>query len=264
MTEREHPDFSCAMDVESGQAPGAALGGLFPPNDLSPELIVWRLVTPPPAWALARDDIRERLVSRPGWLRLALTGGVASGKSTVAEMLVGFGARHIDFDSLARQAVKPGSAGLEAVRERFGPDLLNPQGALDRSKMAGLIFRDPEAKKALEDIVHPVVWDLMGRELAAYEQEAAVVISVPLLFEAGLETFFSPIVMVFAPPEAQRARLMARSGIGPKEAEAIMASQWPVSPKIMGSTFVINNSHDLPATARQTECVWRQMAGKEE
>ncbi len=113
---------------------------------------------------------------------------------------------------------------------------------------------------ALESIIHPLTWGLMGEELKALEDRPQVVISVPLLFEAGLESFFSPIVLVFASAETQLARLLARNpALSREKAEEIIASQWPAPPKVMGSTFVINNNGDLKHSLEQAEMVWEAM-----
>ena len=226
------------------------------------KLELGRLVTEPPAWAAERPDIAARLVSAPGRVRLALTGGIASGKSTVAEMLMKFGAGHIDFDLLARQAVEPGTAGFEEAAALFGPDYVTSAGTLDRPKIGRAVFSDPELKKKLEDIIHPRTWELMGAELEAMSDLATVAVSVPLLFEAGLESFFSPIVLVFADVETQIERLLARNPALDREgAENILASQWPAPPKVMGSSCVVNNSGPLEETARQVAGLWKALTG---
>lgn len=221
-----------------------------------------RLVTEPPVWAVERPDIAVRLVSAPGLVRLALTGGIASGKSTVAEMLMKLGAGHIDFDLLARQAVEPGTLGFEDTVALFGRDFVTSAGTLDRPKIGRAVFSDPDLKKKLEDIIHPRTWELMGAELEGMSDLATVAVSVPLLFEAGLESFFSPIVLVFTDVETQIERLLARNPTLDREgAENILASQWPAPPKVMGSSYVINNSGPLEETARQVEFVWRALQG---
>ncbi len=226
------------------------------------KLELGRLVTPPPEWAVNRPDIAELLRGRPGRLRLGLTGGIASGKSTVAEVFGGLGAAHIDFDVLARQAVEPGSPGLTAAIELLGREFMTAEGALDRPGVGAAVFRDPELKAGLEKIIHPLTWDLMGRRLAEYADRPVVVISVPLLFEAGLETFFAPIVMVFAGPEIQLARLLARQpGLTPEAAQNLIDNQWPAPPKVMGSHFVINNCGSPEDTARQAEALWSKLLG---
>lgn len=256
----KNPDDSLIVEEEfEAEAEVCSLPGGF-----EAEFVLGRLVTAPPGWALERADIREMLQSRPGRLRFALTGGVAGGKSSIADIFVKLGAGHIDFDQLARQAVAPGSQGLHKVLELLGPDFADSEGQLDRPKTARAIFSDPEKKAALESILHPITWDLLGAELRAQESAPALAISVPLLFEAGLESFFSPIVMVFASAEVQRRRLRLRNpGLSPEQAEEIISSQWPSPPKVMGSTYIINNNGSLEDSAKQVEMVWRAMLDAE-
>jgi len=221
------------------------------------ELELGRLVTDPPEWAAGREDILEKLAG-PG--RVALTGGIASGKSTVAEIFENLGAAHIDFDQLARRAVEPGGPGFEAVVELLGQEVIGPDGALDRPKIAGLVFSDPELKAGLERIIHPLTWEYMGRDLEASADRPTVIISVPLLFEAGLESFFRTIIMVFTGMETQAERLMKRQpNLDREGAEGLINNQWPAPPKVMGSTYVINNCGSLEETRRQAEAVWRSI-----
>ncbi|UQZ89274.1 dephospho-CoA kinase [Deltaproteobacteria bacterium Smac51] len=222
------------------------------------ELEVGRLLTPPPDWASENKPDAEMLESGPGRVRLALTGGIATGKSTVARMFVELGAREIDFDHLARLAVEPGSKGFESAAALFGPEAVGADGQLNRPFIGKIVFSDPEKKKALESIIHPETWRLMGEHLKAMADEKAVVISVPLLFEAGLETFFSPIALVFASSAAQLKRLTARSPeMGEEQALRMMAGQWPTSAKLCGSTHVINNNGSLEETFRQVQDLWK-------
>lgn len=226
------------------------------------KLELGRLVTKPPFWARERADIAEMLSSRRGRLRLALTGGIASGKTTVAGMMEKRGAAHIDFDVLARLAVEPGSPGAAQAADLFGTDFINEDGSLKRKEVGRLIFSDPKKKTALENIIHPLAWELMAGELARLAEASRVVISVPLLFEAGLETFFSPIVMVFATPAAQLTRLMARNPeLDESRAQAMIDNQWPAPPKVTGANYIINNNGSVADTARQVEAVWREFEG---
>lgn len=230
----------------------------LPPSGFEQELELGRMVTEPPQWAAARKDIVERL-SQPG--RVALTGGIASGKSTVAEIFGELGAAHIDFDLLARRAVEPGSPGLTAVAEFLGPEVIGPDGNLDRSKVAGLVFSNPELKAGLEKIIHPLTWDLMGRDLEVLGDSSTVIISVPLLFEAGLESFFKTIVLVFADTETQIERLLKRQpNLDREGAERLISNQWPAPPKVMGSTYVINNGCGPVETRTQAEAIWRAIS----
>jgi dephospho-CoA kinase len=216
--------------------------------------------TGPPAWALARPELTARLASRPGRLRLALTGGAASGKSRVAGFLEALGARHVDLDDLAREVSAPGQAGFAAVLELLGPDFLGPDGALDRAKIGRAVFADPESRRSLEDALHPLIWELLDRKMAALAEEPAVAVSVPLLFETGLDALFHPIVLVFASPATQTARLLARQPrLGPEEAGRLLEAQWPTAPKIKGSDFIINNDGGWAETEGQIRALWPRL-----
>jgi len=214
----------------------------------------------PPAWALARPELLENLSSRPGRLRLALTGGAASGKSRAAGFLETLGARQVDLDDLAREVSAPGQAGFAAVLELLGPDFLGPDGALDRAKIGRAVFAEPEARRRLEEALHPLIWERLDREMAALAEEAAVAVSVPLLFETGLDALFQPIVLVFASPATQTARLLARRPpMGPDEARRLLEAQWPAAPKLKGSDFILNNDGEWAATEAQIRALWPRL-----
>jgi len=214
----------------------------------------------PPAWALARPELCERLSSRPGRLRLALTGGAASGKSRVAGFLETLGAMPVDLDDLAREVCGPGQAGFTAVLELLGPGFLGPDGALDRAKIGQAVFADPEARRSLEEALHPLIWELLDKKMAALDEEPAVAVSVPLLFETGLDALFQPIVLVFASPATQTARLLARQPLlSPDEAGRLLLAQWPTAPKIKGSDFVINNDGPWAETEGQIRALWPRL-----
>jgi dephospho-CoA kinase len=215
----------------------------------------------PPAWALARPGVLERLNSRPGRLRLALTGGAASGKSRVAGFLETLGVRHVDLDDLTREVSAPGQAGFKAVLEFLGPDFLAPDGALDRAKIGRAVFADPEARRGLEDALHPLIWELLDRGMAALDEEPAVAVSVPLLFETGLDALFHPIVLVFASPATQTARLLARQPLmSPDEAQRLLEAQWPAAPKIKGADFVIVNDGEWAETEARILALWPRLS----
>lgn len=220
------------------------------------ELEIGRMVVEPPAWAAENKSIIEKL-KLPG--RVALTGGIGAGKSLVAGMLVELGAWQIDFDGLSRRAVEPGTDGFSAVEELLGPRVIN-NGTLDRGKIASLIYADHEIRKKLEDIIHPRVWLLMGDELDKADGDKLAVISIPLLFEAGLETFFNPIIMVYAEPEVRLQRLLARNNqLSESLARRIMAAQWPDPPKIMGANYIINNSCSIGHTRDQVGRLYEEL-----
>ncbi|MDR1922586.1 MAG: dephospho-CoA kinase [Candidatus Adiutrix sp.] len=219
-----------------------------------------RRTASPPAWILESPWILDHLRSRPGRLRVALTGGIASGKSAAAEIFRLLGAEHIDLDVLARLAAAPGGAGWEALRGIFGPKYFLADGALDRPKVSRAVFKDQSLKARLEEALHPPTWAMMGQELARHDDAAAIVVSVPLLFEAGLESFFSPIVLVFAGPETQLARLMGRNpGLGRRQARRIIAGQWPAADKIPRADYIIDNSGSIGAAISQAGQVWRRL-----
>jgi len=219
----------------------------------------------PPDWALARPELLGRLTSRPGRLRLALTGGAASGKSRVAALLETLGARHVDMDDLAREISAPGQAGFAKVLDLMGPSFQNPDGTLNRAEIGRAVFADPLARRNLEAALHPLIWNLLDQKMAALDAEPAVAVSVPLLFETSLNDLFKPIVLVFANPATQTARLLARRpNPSPDEAERILKAQWPAAPKIKGSDFIINNDGDWASTEGQVRSLWpRLLAGYE-
>ncbi len=239
------------------------LAAQLPPSPFAAELELGRLVTEAPSWALEQTDIAATLVSEPGRVRMALTGGIACGKSTVAEIFVELGAIHIDFDQLARLAVAPGSQGLVAAAELFGPKALDADGTLNRPYVRQAIFNDPQLKEVLENIIHPITWQLMGTQIDQNPDAPLTIISIPLLFEAGLETFFNPITTIFAPISTQIARLAQRHPNSTEDdLQNMIDAQWPAPPKIMGSSFVIHNAADLSTTRTQVEHVWQQLTGR--
>ena len=174
---------------------------------------------------------------------LGLTGGIATGKSTFAEALRARGVPVVDADALARAAVAPGAPALAEIARTFGPGVLAPDGGLDRKKMAAIVFSDPDARRRLEAITHPAVRRAMADEtarLAAAGHDLAFY-DTPLLFEVGLDAAVDAVVVVWAPPAVQRARLASRDGLGPAEADARLAAQLPVDEKAARADFVVEN-----------------------
>jgi dephospho-CoA kinase len=176
-----------------------------------------------------------------------LTGGIASGKTTVARLFESRGVPVVYADELARRAVEPGSEGLAAVVARFGAEVLAADGSLDRKKLGALVFEKPAELAALNAIVHPRVGALgleafgalsaQGVTLACYE--------VPLLIENGLHHVFKPVVLVAADPETQRVRIAARDGLTLEEADRRIAAQLPLSEKLKLADYVIENRGSL-------------------
>lgn len=188
----------------------------------------------------------------------ALTGNIASGKSTVAALLAEHGATIIDADQLAREAVAPGTPGLQAVLDQFGPALLLPDGTLDRAALRRHVFRDPAARDQLNAIVHPIVRRLRDDavEAARLRGDAVVISDIPLLFEVGLERAFDGVILVDAPPAVRQARLVRDRGLSPEDAEAMIAAQWPTERKRAGATWIIDNDGPREALAPRIAALW--------
>ncbi len=187
-----------------------------------------------------------------------LTGGISSGKSTVARMLRDLGAHVLDADVFARQVVEPGTPGLAAVAARF-PNVLTPEGRLDRVKLGARVFADPTERAALNAIVHPLVGQAFLekiQELAAQGVERAIY-DVPLLIENGLQGGMNGVILVWVPRALQKARLMARDGVDDAAAEARLAAQLPLDEKRPHATWIVDNSGDLASTRAQVEQVWQ-------
>ncbi|NPD25113.1 dephospho-CoA kinase [Corallococcus exiguus] len=189
-----------------------------------------------------------------------LTGGIASGKSTVSRMLRELGARVLDADVLAREVVEPGTPGLRRIDERF-PGVVGPDGRLDRVKLGAHIFANAEERAALNAIVHPEVRALFLQKLQALEAEGVThaVYDVPLLIETGLHTAMEGVAVVWVPREVQKARLMTRDGLLADQAEARLTAQMALDDKRAHATWVIDNSGTPEATRPQVEAVWRAM-----
>jgi dephospho-CoA kinase len=177
--------------------------------------------------------------------RVGLTGGVGSGKSTVSAMLAELGAVVIDADLLAREVVAPGSEGLAAVVEAFGPTVLTATGELDRPALGAVVFADEAARRRLEAIIHPLV-RARGAELeAAAPAEAVVVHDIPLLAETGQADAFDAVVVVDVPVEVQLERMVRLRGMSPQEAQSRVAAQATREQRRAVATYVIDNTGTL-------------------
>lgn len=175
---------------------------------------------------------------------LGLTGNIASGKSTVAGFFAEAGAKLLSADQLAREVVRPGSPLLRQIVARFGAEVLRPGGELDRVVLSNLIFADPQARQALNDMLHPAIADLSQQRLAELNVAAGnlVVYESPLLFEAGAEGRVDKILVVTVDPQQQLLRLMQRDTIDERTARSRIATQMPQDEKISRADFVIDNS----------------------
>ncbi len=192
---------------------------------------------------------------------VGLTGGVGSGKSTVAEMMRELGAQVVDADEATHAVYEPGSPGFDAVVREFSDEYVDG-GRIDRSRLGELVFRDDDARRRLNSIVHPLVREWMAQKTAeAAERGAEVVVQdVPLLFENGLERLFSTVVLVYVPEEVQVERLVSGRGFTPERARAMIAAQMPIENKRGLAHHVINNSGTREETLAQVKAVWKQLA----
>lgn len=188
-------------------------------------------------------------------VRVGLTGGVGSGKSTVAGMFADHGAVVIDADTIAREVVEAGTPGLAAVVERFGPDVLGPDGALDRPKLASIVFGDEQQRQALNAIVHPLVGARMAELMAAAPPDAVVVWDIPLLVENNSAAGFDIVVVVEAGTGVRLSRLAAR-GMAEQDARERMAAQASDEQRRAVADEVIVNDGDLDELRRRVDEVW--------
>jgi dephospho-CoA kinase len=188
-------------------------------------------------------------------LRVALTGGIATGKSYVRTRLAAHGIPTLDADVLARDAVAAGSSGLAAVVERFGTDLVRPDGSLDRRALGVLVFGDGQARADLEAIIHPRVRDATTTwldRLAAAGENLAVV-DIPLLYETGRDRDFDRVIVTSCPRTQQVARAVERDGLTPAQAEARIDAQLPTDAKVQRADFVIDTGGTFGDTNRQVD-----------
>jgi dephospho-CoA kinase len=206
-------------------------------------------------------------------LRVGLTGGIGSGKSEVSRRLAAHGAVIIDADVAAREVVAPGTPGLAQVAEAFGPEVLGPDGALDRERLGAIVFRDPALRAKLNAIVHPLVreWMTAAERTAAEAADAAggaadaaggnliVVHDVPLLAESRRADGFDLVIVVDVPPELQVERLVSQRGMTPDQARVRMAAQASRDQRLAIASVVIDNSGSLDDLDRRVAEVWADL-----
>jgi dephospho-CoA kinase len=187
--------------------------------------------------------------------RVALTGGIATGKSHVRARFESLGVPTVDADRLARDAVAPGSAGLAAVVGRFGTDVCDADGTLNRKKVGAIVFHDPQARRDLEQIVHPYVREMTERWFASLDPARVpfAVADIPLLFEGNREADFDAVIVTACEPATQLNRLVARDGLSEAEARQRIAAQWPVQEKIVRADYVIRTDGSFDDTNRQVD-----------
>lgn len=195
-------------------------------------------------------------------LIVGLTGGIATGKSTVSRRFAELGAEVIDADLIAREIVEPGEPALMEIHRLFGPSVIDEEGRLDRAALAEIVFRDAHARKKLEAIIHPRVRGRMRSRVERVKEEGrapVVICDIPLLFETQVNLdWIDRTLVVYAPPDVQRERLMARNGLSEDEAERRIQAQIPVAEKVRRADYVIDNSGDLVETLKQVDRLWKE------
>jgi dephospho-CoA kinase len=191
---------------------------------------------------------------------IGLTGGIGTGKSTVARMLTARGATLIDADQLAREVVEPGTPALREIVEEFGESVIRADGSLDRPALGAIVFADEARRARLNAITHPRVGALMASRIAEALATGAplVVVDVPLLFEGARQDQFEGVLLVWAPPALQLQRLVERDGWVEEEARQRIAAQMPIDDKRALATWLIDNSGSLTDTERQVDAWWRE------
>lgn len=195
---------------------------------------------------------------------IGLTGGIAAGKTVVADRLAELGAVRIDADRLAREVVQPGTPALAAIAERFGTGVIAPDGTLDRPALGSVVFQDPDARRDLEAITHPAVRALSAERMAAAgeaDADAVVVYDIPLLVESGRVDEFDRVVVVHAPREERIRRLVELRGMSPEEAARRIASQATDDERLAVADDVIDSGVSLASTLAQTDRLWANLAG---
>jgi dephospho-CoA kinase len=219
------------------------LGGAFPP---------------------AYDEVNRMNESRGQDNRflLGVTGGIATGKSTVSKMLEELGAPLIDFDVLARQVVEPGKPAWKDIVAYFGRQILQQDQVIDRKKLSHVVFQDMEKRKKLESFTHPRIFEEFHKqvgEISAKIPEPIIQVGIPLLIELNLQYRFDKLLLVYIPREMQIERLMKRDAISREAAENILKAQLPIDEKVGYADFVIHNEGSLEETRKQVVDVWRKL-----
>jgi dephospho-CoA kinase len=191
--------------------------------------------------------------------RIALTGGIATGKSYVRARFDALGLPAIDADGLVHALLRPGTAATSAIARRFGTNVLDPQGGVDRRALGQVVFADASARADLEGILHPLVYRQVGEWMAERRAagDRAALADIPLLFETGRERDFDVVVVVACDPAEQVRRIMSRDGLSEADARARLAAQWPIGDKVARADHVIRTDGTFEETDRQVDALHR-------
>ena len=196
-------------------------------------------------------------------LIVGLTGGIATGKSTVADMFRQAGAHIVDADRIAHQVVAPGQPAWAAIRDTFGSRVFQPDGIIDRARLGAVVFADALLRKKLEEIIHPLVWRGMADAMDYHRQKhpgGLVILDIPLLMETGRHASMTEVILVYAPEAIQLQRLMRRDGIDRRAARERIASQMPIEQKRSLATIIIDNSGSRAQTQTQVSEVYGRLS----
>ncbi len=220
-----------------------------------------------PGLSISREKLERQartFKESAGNYLLGVTGGIASGKSTVCSMLEALGYPLVDLDVLARKVVEPGRSAWRQIVERFGKEVLFPDETLDRKKLAGIVFRNPALRDVLEGFTHPPIFDELFdqmRLIADRDPGAVIQVAVPLLVELDLKFLFHGVLLVYVPRGVQLSRLMTRDGIDREAAEDRLRAQLPLDSKVSYADFVIDNQGTMEETRRQVEALRLRLDG---
>ncbi|WP_324615160.1 dephospho-CoA kinase [Nesterenkonia sedimenti] len=195
-------------------------------------------------------------------LNVGLTGGIASGKSAVAQRLAEHGALIIDADLLAREVVAPGTDGLAEIRTAFGDEILDVEGGLDRPALGRIVFNDDEARSRLNSIIHPRVRQESTRLRESAAEGSVVVEDIPLLVETGQQERFDAVVVVQAPHEERIRRMVEDRGMSPDEAESRIRAQATDEQRAAAADVVLDNSGTLEELREQVDQLWEKLSNK--
>jgi dephospho-CoA kinase len=193
---------------------------------------------------------------------VGLTGGIATGKSTVAEIFRAIGAVIIDFDILARKVVEPGSRSYELITGFFGKGILNPDMTINRKILSGIVFNDQLKREKLESFTHQFIWDefiTLTGEAISRDKKVIILAVIPLLIEGSMQDVFKKIILIYSSPEKQIQRLMERDGISREMANKILDAQMPIDHKISLADYVINNDGAIDEAEKKAQLIWKEL-----
>lgn len=193
---------------------------------------------------------------------VGLTGGIATGKSTVAEIFRTLGAVIIDFDLLARKVVEPDRKSYELITGFFGKEILNPDMTINRKKISGIVFNDQLKREKLESFTHPFIWDefiTLTGEAISRDIKAIILAVIPLLIEGDMQEIFSRVILVYSSPEKQVLRLMERDGINREMAYRILDAQMPIDHKIRYADYMVNNDGSIEDAGKEAHLIWNEL-----